>query len=603
MGFEPELINPPGAKIKVIGVGGGGGNAVNTMIRAGLDCVEFISANTDVQALRFSMAATHIQIGKELTKGLGAGADPDVGRESALEDRKDIEAALKGADMVFITAGMGGGTGTGGAAVIAQIARELGALTVAVVTKPFNFEGKRRRKYAEAGIARLREAVDTLITIPNQRLLQIATPDLSMIDAFKMADNVVVNAVRGISDIINVPGLINADFADVKTVMSNMGHSLMGIGHATGPKRAAEAARMAISSPLLDDLDIQGATGVLISITAGSSLGLMEVDEICTIVQESAHEDATSIWGAVIDESLGDAIRVTVIATGFPVDSGATTSNEILRPAHTAIYSPNYATGADVITGQRASTTNVTPAKPVALTATSPERHSQPMAAMQPDTISQQKIEAIAEAQELARWTIDQTTAGEDLPIDEEIIPAQQGAPSAHASELTEFETSLDDASTGEPNRAFEEEFEAVTEEETTAVNVHGADVASSIFDDSFADDDLQDLAATADAPIESFFEAGLSASVAAQEAPVNRAHSLEMNNMDLTGDIDRKIDEALALAQKLRAAGATAKAIHPAGGASAKPQVASPHTANEGLDDLDVPAFLRNANQDISLD
>ena len=241
MGFDAEKMNPPGAKIKVFGIGGGGGNAVNTMIRANLEGVEFITANTDVQALRFSLAQNNIQIGKELTKGLGAGADPNVGRDAALEDRRDIESVLKDADMVFITAGMGGGTGTGGAAIIAQIARELGALTVAVVTKPFHFEGKRRRKHSELGIARLRESVDTLITIPNQRLLQIATPDLSMIDAFKMADNVLVNAVRGISDIINIPGTVNVDFADVKTVMSNMGHSLMGIGHASGSNRAADA--------------------------------------------------------------------------------------------------------------------------------------------------------------------------------------------------------------------------------------------------------------------------------------------------------------------------------------------------------------------------
>jgi cell division protein FtsZ len=596
MGFEPELINPPGAKIKVIGVGGGGGNAVNTMIRAGLDCVEFISANTDVQALRFSMAPTHIQIGKELTKGLGAGADPDVGRESAIEDRKDIENALKGADMVFITAGMGGGTGTGGAAVIAQIARELGALTVAVVTKPFNFEGKRRRKYAEAGIARLREAVDTLITIPNQRLLQIATPDLSMIDAFKMADNVVVNAVRGISDIINVPGLINADFADVKTVMSNMGHSLMGIGHATGPKRAAEAARMAISSPLLDDLDIQGATGVLISITAGSSLGLMEVDEICTIVQESAHEDATSIWGAVIDESLGDAIRVTVIATGFPVESGATsTAHEIIRPSTTSIYSPNYATGADIIGRVKTSPIFSTPdlAASAALTTTESSKVQSPQSkessavvlddvldqvstesnACAPDvlagqsgttSVAEQKIEALAEAQELARWTIDQTA---DSSSDEESFVS------------------------------VEANFAAGPITETSV------DTAGSIFNDDFGEESISVQSAGDEAPIESFFE---NSPVVTRE--VEGVKQAGLPDMDLTSDIDRKIDEALALAQKLRTMGATAKPSQPA---SASVQGARSLLQNNvkapsemvSEEDLDIPAFLRNANQDISLD
>lgn len=320
MTFDPENSNPPGAKIKVIGVGGGGGNAVNTMIRSGLDGVDFITCNTDVQALRYSLATHKIQIGKELTRGLGAGADPDIGRDAALEDKTEIQNILRDTDMVFITAGMGGGTGTGGAAVIAQLARELGALTVAVVTKPFIFEGKRRKKQAEAGIARLRESVDTLITIPNQRLLQVASPDLSMIDAFKMADEVLVNAVRGISDIINIHGMLNVDFADVKTVMSCMGQALMGIGSGRGEKRAVEAALMAISSPLLEEIDIEGATGILINITGGSRITMHEINEACGVIQEAAHEDANIIFGAVIDETLGDELRVTVIATGFPVD-------------------------------------------------------------------------------------------------------------------------------------------------------------------------------------------------------------------------------------------------------------------------------------------
>ena len=320
MTFDPENSNPPGAKIKVIGVGGGGGNAVNTMIRSGLDGVDFITCNTDVQALRYSLATHKIQIGKELTRGLGAGADPDIGRDAALEDKTEIQNILRDADMVFITAGMGGGTGTGGAAVVAQFARELGALTVAVVTKPFTFEGKRRKKQAEAGIARLRESVDTLITIPNQRLLQVASPDLSMIDAFKMADEVLVNAVRGISDIINIHGMLNVDFADVKTVMSCMGQALMGIGSGRGDKRAVEAALMAISSPLLEEVDIEGATGILINITGGTRITMHEINEACGVIQEAAHEDANIIFGAVIDETLGDELRVTVIATGFPVD-------------------------------------------------------------------------------------------------------------------------------------------------------------------------------------------------------------------------------------------------------------------------------------------
>jgi cell division protein FtsZ len=320
MQFNRDLL-PPGAKIKVIGVGGGGSNAINTMIRSGVEGVEFAVANTDVQSLKASLSDRKIQIGKELTRGLGAGADPDIGRDAALEDRHEIQEALADADMVFITAGMGGGTGTGGAAVIAQIAKELGALTVGVVTKPFTFEGRRRQKHGEIGIARLRENVDTLIVIPNQRLLQIATPQMTMLEAFRLADDVLVNAVRGISDIINIPGTINVDFADVKSVMSSMGQALMGIGQASGENRAVEAATQAISSPLLEDIDIEGATGILINITAGPDVGIMEINEACSVIQEAAHEDANIIFGAVIDESLTDAIRVTVIATGFPNDN------------------------------------------------------------------------------------------------------------------------------------------------------------------------------------------------------------------------------------------------------------------------------------------
>jgi cell division protein FtsZ len=336
---------PSAAKIKVIGIGGGGGNAINTMIQAGLESVEFISANTDLQSLHLSLADHKIQVGKELTKGLGAGADPDIGRDAALEDRHAIQEAIGDADMVFITAGMGGGTGTGGASIVSQIAREMGALTVAVVTKPFQFEGRRRQKQADQGIQRLRESVDTLITIPNQRLLQVASSELTMIDAFQMADNVLLNAVKGISDIINVPGTINVDFADVKTVMSSMGQALMGIGSATGQSRAAEAARQAISSPLLEDVDIVGATGILINISAGANVTLMEVNEACTIVHESAHEDANIIFGAVIDEALDEEIRVTVIATGFPSEDqlNAGESFEVPSPRRPILKSPQRA--------------------------------------------------------------------------------------------------------------------------------------------------------------------------------------------------------------------------------------------------------------------
>lgn len=309
-----------GAKIKVVGVGGGGTNAINTMISSGLDSVDFVAANTDTQSLSHSLSPVTIQVGKELTKGLGAGADPDIGRDATLEDRHEIMEALTGSDMVFVTAGMGGGTGTGGASVVAQIARELGALTVGVVTKPFTFEGRRRSKQAEIGIERLREAVDTLIVIPNQRLLQMATPEMSLLEAFKLADKVLLDAVRGISDIINIPGTINVDFADVKTIMSKMGRALMGIGSAEGEGRAMKAATMAISSPLLEDMNIEGATGVLINITAAPSVGILELNEACSVIHESAHEDANIIMGTVIDDNLEDGIRVTVIATGFAVE-------------------------------------------------------------------------------------------------------------------------------------------------------------------------------------------------------------------------------------------------------------------------------------------
>ena len=309
--------NDLGAKIKVIGVGGGGGNALNTMIAAGLTGVDFIAANTDCQALQNNRATTKIQLGAQVTKGLGAGANPEIGRQAALENRELILAALEGADMVFVTAGMGGGTGTGGAPVIADLARQVGALTVGVVTKPFVFEGKRRQKQAEGGLAELKNAVDTLITIPNQRLLQVANEKTTLLDTFKKADEVLLNAVQGISDLITIPGLINVDFADVRTIMSNMGVALMGTGSAHGTGRAMLAARMAIESPLLEDIAIDGATGILINITAGGNMTLVEVNEACSLIQEAAHEDANIIFGSVIDESMEDRLKITVIATGF----------------------------------------------------------------------------------------------------------------------------------------------------------------------------------------------------------------------------------------------------------------------------------------------
>jgi cell division protein FtsZ len=314
-----ELVHQEiaGANIKVIGCGGGGSNAVETMIRAGLHGVDFIVANTDRQALDASSATIKLQLGAQLTRGLGAGANPDVGRAAALEDRALIEEMVAGADMVFVTAGMGGGTGTGGAPVIAEVAREAGALTVAVVTKPFQFEGKRRLKHAEAGLKELSDQVDTLIVIPNQRLLYIASEKTSILETFKKADDVLLNAVKGITDLINIRGLINLDFADVRTVMSSRGLALMGTGVALGEKRAVEAATKAISSPLLEDISIKGATGIIINITGGPDLTLFEVNEASTLITEEADEEAEIIFGAVIDEQLKDEVRVTVIATGF----------------------------------------------------------------------------------------------------------------------------------------------------------------------------------------------------------------------------------------------------------------------------------------------
>lgn len=306
-----------GAKIKVIGVGGGGCNAVNTMIRAGLSGVEYVVANTDAQALAANLAPTKIQLGSDLTKGLGAGANPEVGRKAALDDYERLSEIIEGSDMVFITAGMGGGTGTGAAPVIAKLAKELGALTVGVVTKPFIFEGKKRFRQAEAGIQVLEESVDSLITIPNQRLLYIAGENLSLVDTFKRADEVLLNAVRGISDLINHTGHINADFADVKTVMANKGLSLMGTGTCEGPDRAIKAATEAISSPLLEDITIDGATGIIINITGNESLTMHETNEAVTLIMEAADEDAEIIFGTVIDDSMEDAVKVTVIATGL----------------------------------------------------------------------------------------------------------------------------------------------------------------------------------------------------------------------------------------------------------------------------------------------
>jgi len=328
------------AKIKVIGVGGSGGNAINTMIHFGLEGVEFITVNTDAQALGSNSAAEKISIGANVTRGLGAGADPERGRKAALEDVQRLKDVVQGADMVFVTAGMGGGTGTGAAPVIAQLAREAGALTVGVVTKPFGFEGRQRARRAEQGLIALSEHVDTLITIPNEKLMSLADADMTFVEAFRKADEVLFQAVKGISDLIMLDGIVNVDFADVRTVMAGMGRALMGTGCAKGEGRARLAAEQAICSPLLDNISVEGATGVLINVVGGPDMKMREIQEAASLVQEQAHEDANIIFGASIDESMSDTLKVTVIATGFqhlesemPVESVRETRRPIERPA------------------------------------------------------------------------------------------------------------------------------------------------------------------------------------------------------------------------------------------------------------------------------
>lgn len=391
--FAEENNVMTGARIKVVGVGGSGNNAINTMIRMGLSGVEFIAANTDKQALEASLASIKVQLGQELTKGLGAGSNPDIGRRAAMEDYAKISELLAGADMVFVTAGMGGGTGTGAAPIIAKIAKEVGALTVGVVTKPFIFEGKKRARQADQGLSNLRESVDSLITIPNNRLLDIAGTNLSMLETFKKADEVLLNAVQGISDLINHTGLINSDFADVKTIMANKGLALMGIGVASGERRALEAAKNAISSPLLEDVSITGATGIIINITGGSNLKIHEVNEATTLIMEAADEDAEIIFGTVIDENMKDSVKVTVIATGLgpkvslqegvplvtePLPQQAASAITVSAPAPTSVQGPvvsapeSVSVAAAVVAESVVSApvaTPVTPAAPVSFAA------------------------------------------------------------------------------------------------------------------------------------------------------------------------------------------------------------------------------------------
>ena len=340
-----ELVeDEPKARIRVIGVGGGGGNAVNNMIASNMTGVEFVVVNTDAQDLNRSLASQRIQLGTKITKGLGAGAKPEVGREAAREDHDKLVELVQGCDMVFIAAGMGGGTGTGAAPVIAEISKEVGALTVAVVTRPFNFEGARRRKQAERGIEELRHAVDTLITIPNQRLIAMAGENTTFSEAFEMADRVLYQAVKGVSDLINNRGMVNVDFADVCTIMSNKGIALMGVGLGSGDNRMIDAAQRAINSPLLDDVSIAGATSVLINVTGSSNIGLREVSDAMAMISEEAHEDVNTIWGMVLDESMGDEVRVTVIATGFE-EGAQNLGNAFSAPTQNTSFTPGYSGG------------------------------------------------------------------------------------------------------------------------------------------------------------------------------------------------------------------------------------------------------------------
>jgi cell division protein FtsZ len=353
-----EQDNSVMARIKVIGIGGGGGNAVNRMMHTGLDGVQFIAANTDLQALAKNAAPVKLQIGDKLTKGLGAGADPNVGRQAALEDTEKIIQALDGADMIFVTTGLGGGTGTGAAPVIASLASELGALTIAVVTKPFKFEGRKRQLQAERGLEALRDCVDTIITIPNERLLTIIDRTTPLTEAFATADDVLRQAIQGISDLIIVPGLINLDFADVKTVMAGMGLAMMGTGVAEGQDRAIEAARRAISSPLLEGASVNGSRGVIINVTGGPDLSLVEVSEASSIVQEAADEDANIIFGAVVDPTLKGKVKITVIATGFGPQPAARPAPSIAAgqtPVDMALYADHGRSRADVGTAATAS--------------------------------------------------------------------------------------------------------------------------------------------------------------------------------------------------------------------------------------------------------
>lgn len=452
---------PAGAKIKVIGVGGGGCNAVNTMIRSGLTGVEYIVANTDSQALNANLAGIKIQLGSAVTKGLGAGANPEIGRKAAIEDYEKLSEVLDGADMVFVTAGMGGGTGTGAAPVIAKLARELGALTVGVVTKPFSFEGKKRSRQADEGIKSLEESVDSLICIPNQRLLQLAGESLSLMDTFKAADEVLLNAVQGISDLINNTGLINADFADVSTIMSNKGLSLMGTGSATGPDRATQAAKQAISSPLLEDVTIDGATGIIINITGNASLTTHETNQAVSLIMEAADEDAEIIFGTVIDDTMTDNVKITVIATGLKnarseVKASVEQSNYRTAPISAPVY-------------------EAPKAEVEASVASAPA-----MSAARQEMIARFESQRLAETTPAPAKNTDYAVKSEmsfDLSVEEEEVMIQEEKPAARPSWAEKLQTAASKYET-QSSQDSVEEYKAVAPSAPAAPTKSSADAS-----------------------------------------------------------------------------------------------------------------------------
>jgi len=535
-------------------------------------------------------------LGRELTKGLGAGADPDIGRDAALEDRHAIQEAIGDADMVFITAGMGGGTGTGGASIIAQIARDMGALSVAVVTKPFTFEGKRRLRQADLGIQKLRESVDTLITIPNQRLLQVASPDLTMIAAFQMADNVLLNAVKGISDIINIPGTINVDFADVKTVMSSMGQALMGIGAARGSNRSAEAARQAISSPLLEDVDIMGATGILINISAGSGVTLMEVNEACSIVQEAAHEDANIIFGAVIDEALADEMRVTVIATGFPTErdtrpDGSDPNKKNLfgqpvrRPSLNSSTSRSFSSSSSYSSNnaRAAAAPAPTPSpvpEPVVSSPVAPSPMGAPLNALSAAKLANSVAEEMRfsvsnEAHDLAKLTM-QNMAATELPSFEDAAEVEGFEMIAQIEEVVatnngpEVLVAAALESMGAPAAVEEESFFALTPETVSSP------IATVVSTQTAAEVERFGASASFGDSYNAMEETFTAAPEVTGEADVN----FDFDLLGAASNLDAKIDEALELAERLR----------------------SDVDIVNDEEILDIPAFLRNSSKEICL-